>query len=88
MVKSAVIYESQEVIYGYLSKSKEWVEYKCTLRVKDCGKFPVTLQMKFIPPHPFAFSMPEIHKVKGTSVTDVYVKVVKYFRRFGLELRN
>ena len=62
--------------------------YKSILKVKDGGKYPVSLEMTFVPPHPFAFNMPDNHSIKGTSITDVYVKVVRFFNKFGIEFRN
>ncbi len=83
-----VIYKSNEDIYGKELKGYDWVHYKSILKIKDGGKFPVSLEMTFVPPHPFAFNMPNSHSIKGSSITDVYVKVVKYFKKFGIELRN
>jgi hypothetical protein len=54
----------------------------------ECRSYPVSLEMTFVPPHPFAFNMPENHSIKGVSITDVYVKVVKFFNKFGIEFRN
>lgn len=44
--------------------------------------------MTFIPPHPFAFNVPDRHSIKGISITDVYVKLVKFFSKFCIEFRN
>ncbi len=83
-----VIYESRENILGLLTKSKEWVRYGGVLRIKEGGKTPVSLEMTFVPPHPFPFNMPETHRIQGMSVTDVYAKVVKFFGKFGIEFKN
>lgn len=88
MAKYSVVFESKEVILGVFPKSREWVEYSGKLVVKDGGKKPVTLSMIFVPPHPFAFGMPEEHIIKAESVTDAYVKVVRFFGKYGIELRN
>ena len=88
MARYKVIFESKEEIYGVVPRANDWVHYESILKVKDGGKFPVSLEMAFVPPHPFAFNMPEKHSIKGGSITDVYVKVVKFFRRFGIEFRN
>jgi hypothetical protein len=58
MAQYKLLYESQESIFGFFPKSKEWVEYRSVLRIKDGGKMPVTIEMIFIPPHPFVFNMP------------------------------
>jgi hypothetical protein len=88
MPKHNIIFESKEDIYGVVPKAYDWVHYESILMVKDGGKHPVSLEMTFVPPHPFAFNMPENHLIKGISITDAYVKVVRFFKKFGIELRN
>lgn len=88
MPKYKVVFESNEEIYGIVPKAHDWVHYKSILKIKDGGKTPVSLEMTFVPPHPFAFNMPGSHFIKGTSITDVYVKVVCFFDKFGIEFRN
>ena len=88
MQKYKIVFESDEEIYGIVPKAHDWVHYKSILRVKDGGKYPVSLNMTFVPPHPFAFNMPESLSIKGASITDVYVKVVKFLNKFGIEFRN
>jgi hypothetical protein len=56
--------------------------------VKDGGKKPVSLEMTFVPPHPFICNMPEKHSIKAESITDAYVKVVNIFKSYGIEFRN
>ena len=88
MPRYNVVFESNEEIYGIVPKAYDWVHYKSILKVKDGGKYPVSLEMTFIPPHPFAFNMPESHSIKGASITDVYEDVVKFFNKFGIEFRS
>jgi len=63
MPKYNVVFESSEEIYGIVPKSYDWVHYKSILTVKDGGKNPVSLEMTFIPPHPFAFIMSDSHSI-------------------------
>lgn len=88
MPKYNVVFESCEEIYGIVPRARDWVHYKSVLTVKDGGKFPVSLEMIFVPPHPFALNMPGRWSIKGISMTDVYVKVVRFFNKFGIEFRN
>ena len=60
------------------------MHYKGALKVKDGGKFPVILDLEFVPPHPFAFNMPENHIVKATSISDAYSKLAKFFYKYGV----
>ena len=88
MPRYKIIYESDETILGYLPQAREWIEYSGVLKIRDGGKKPVSIDMTFVPPHPFPFNMPETHSIRAESVTDAYTKVVKYFDRFGIKLKN
>ena len=88
MPRYEVVFKSKEDIYGVVPRANDWVQYSSTLKVKDGGKYPVSLEMTFVPPHPFAFNMPEKHSIKAVSITDAYAKVVKFFNKFGIEFRN
>ena len=70
MPRYKIIYESEETIIGHLPKSDEWIEYTGILKIRDGGKTPVTLDMTFEPPHPFAFNMPDTLSIKAISVTE------------------
>jgi len=49
---------------------------------------PVSLDMKFIPPHPFSVNMPLEHLIKAQSISDLYWKVVKFLVKYGVEFRG
>ena len=87
MAKYNIVFESKEEIYGIVSRADDWVHYSALLKVKDGGKFPVVLEMEFVPPHPFAFNMPEKHLIRATSITDAYAKVSKFFSKFGIRFQ-
>lgn len=88
MPKYNTIFESNETIYGIVPKANDWVEYSCILKVKDGGKLPVSLEMKFIPPHPFAFNMPLEKTIKAESISDAYWKVIKFLSKNGIEFKR
>ena len=87
MPKYKVIFESKEEIYGVVPRANDWVNYKSILKIKDGGKNPVSLEMIFVPPHPFAINMPEKHFMKAESITGAYTKVVKFFNSYGIEFK-
>ena len=87
MPKYRTIFESKEEIYGVVPRANDWVHYSSILKIKDGGKYPVSLEMSFVPPHPFAFNMPEKRSIKAVSITDAYAKVVNYFKKLGIEFR-
>ncbi len=88
MPRYNIIYESDETIYGSIPKSGEWIQYSAVLKIRDGGKKPVSIEMTFVPPHPFAFNMPETHSIRAENVTAAYAKVVKFFNRFGIRFVN
>jgi hypothetical protein len=83
-----VIYESNETINGYLHLSRDWVQYDAILKIRNGGKNPVSIDMTFVPPHPFPFDMPDCHSIRAASVTDAYAKVVKFFDKFGIKFKK
>lgn len=88
MARHSVIFESKENIHGIVPRANDWVEYTCILKVNDGGKMPVSLEMKFVPPHPFAVNIPLEHSIKAESISDLYWKVVKFLRKYGVEFRG
>jgi len=58
------------------------------LQVKDGGKMPVSLYMKFIPPHPYSVNLPLEHTIKAESISCIYGKVVKFLWKYGVEFRG
>ncbi len=65
MARCNVIFESKENIFGVVPRANDWVEYKSILKVKDGGKMPVSLEMEFVPPHPFSINMPLEHAIQA-----------------------
>jgi len=88
MSKYNVIYESKKTILGVVPRANDWVEYACILKVKNGGKLPVSLDMQFIPPHPFSVNMPLEHSIKAESISGLYWKVVKFLKKYGVEFRG
>ena len=73
---------------GVVPRANDWIQYGCILKVKDGGKMPVSLEMKFIPPHPFLVNMPLEHSMKAESISSIYGKVAKFLSRYGVEFRG
>ena len=83
-----IIFESEECITGIIKPTREWITYESILRVKDGGKTPVTIDMTFASIHPFAFNMTETHRIQAKSITEAYIKVIKFLRPYDIEFRN
>ena len=82
---SKVVFESAEDIYGRLTRGGEPVTYTGLLRVRDSGKKRVSLELKFVPPHPFSLNMPMEKCLRAESITEAYAKLARYFTKMGVE---
>ena len=81
----SVLHESVERIEAVFLRSRERIAYEGRLQVLDVEAFPVRLELRILPPHPFCCNMPEHYSIRGKSVTEVYFKLVRFFRRSGFE---
>jgi hypothetical protein len=81
----SILYESAEQIEAVYPRAKERIAYRGLLRVRSSGVMPVSLELSFIPPHPFSCDVPQSHTIRGRSITEVYSKLVSFFRKFGFE---
>ena len=88
MSRYSVIYESKENVHGVVPRANDWVEYTCILKIKDGGKMPVSLDMQFVPPHPFSVNMPLEHSIRAESISALYWKAIKFLAKYGVEFRG
>jgi hypothetical protein len=88
MNKPKIIYRSKESIHGKHFQSKEWIQYSLDIIVKDAGKNPVSIEMTFVPPHPFVMDMPLHHSIKSESLSQAFIKIARFFYSYGFDLRN
>lgn len=89
MAKSNLIYEDQPEVYAkyYHPQSDEFLEYESIIQIRDRGKQPVSIQLKFsgLPPS-FAPMPPEQHIIKAKDIIDLYLKLRRWFGKYGYEL--
>ena len=83
MAKFNIIYQSREPIYARERGIGEWTQYDAVITIKDGGKNPVTIDMTFDSIPPFAIELPKTHKIRAENLTQAYVKVVRFFNRYG-----
>ena len=90
MKKATVIYEEERSLTAkyYHSKSDDYLEYISKIRIKDKGKNPVEMILKFDGIPPFVAPMPpEEYTIKAPAILDLYSKVVRWFKKYGYELK-
>jgi hypothetical protein len=67
MPRYNVVFGSKESILGVVPRVNDWVTYSWLLKIVDGGKLPVSLEMTFIPPHPYSVDMPLVYSIKADS---------------------
>jgi hypothetical protein len=83
-----VVFEAKETILGVVLRTNDWVRYSCLLKIEDGGKLPVSLEMTFIPLHPFSVNMPSAHTIQANSIFGLYFKVINFLGKYGVEFRG
>ena len=78
-------FESQETVTGRVRESNEWIKYQAILRIDDSGKDPVSLELAFVPPHPFVVNMPERKSLKAESIAKVFSNLVRFLDEYGID---
>lgn len=89
MKKVSIIYEEKRILTAkyYHPKSDDYLEYISIIKIKDSGKNPVEMLLKFDGILPFAAPMPpKEHTIKALAVLDLYTKVARWFKKYGYEL--
>ncbi len=87
MAKYKTVYQSREIISARESGPGEWTEYDAVITIKDGGKNPVTIDMTFDSIPPFAIELPKTHTIRAENLTQAFVKVVKFLKRYGFEFK-
>ena len=87
MPRARVVFEATESVRAFFPRSREWIEYSGHLKVRDPGKLPVSLELTFVPPHPFAIDMPPEKRIRAETVTHAYAQLARFLKSYGAELR-
>lgn len=86
MPKAKTIYTSRdEIVARHLDpRVKEYIHYASTVTLKDAGRNPVTITLKFAGFPPFAPPMPpDEHTITAPTVVELFRKVERWLRRHG-----
>jgi hypothetical protein len=90
MVKSQIIYQERPEIIAkyYHPQSDDYLTYTSTIQIKNSGKQPITLKLKFDGTYPsFAPMPPEEHTIDAKDLIDLYLKLKRWFGKYGYELK-
>ncbi len=89
MKKSLIIYEEETELFARFNhpKCQEGLSYHAKMKIRESGKLPVELTLRFKGIYPFASPIPpEKHEIKATSIMDLYSKILRWFRKYGYEV--
>jgi len=87
MTKFNIIYQSREDIFARERRNGEWIQYSALITIKDGGKNPVTIEMTLDSIQPFAIELPKVQTIRAENLTQAFMKVVKFFKRYGFEFK-
>ncbi len=89
MEKSKIIYEDRPTVYVKFNhpQSQDFIAYKSIIQIKDSGKQPITIQLEFTGIPAFAPMPPAKHIIKASNLIELYVKLDKWFGKFGYVIR-
>ena len=86
MRKALVIYEEQKILTAkfHHPKSDDYLDYISIIRIKEFGKNPIEMVLKFKGILPFVGTMPpKEHTIKASSILDLYSKLARWFKKYG-----
>jgi len=89
MAKINIIHEEKSILTAkfYHPKSDDYLDYIAQIIIKDSGKTPVQMKLKFDGIIPFVSVMPpKEHTIKAESILDLYSKTQRWLNKYGYEL--
>ena len=89
MIKPTIIYEDKPTIYAKFNhpQSQDYIEYKSIIQIADSGKQPITIQLEFTGTPSYAPMPPDKHVIKASNLIELYVKLERWFGKFGFTIR-
>ena len=88
MTKSNIVYEESSILMAkyYHPKSDDYLDCKAKIVIKNTGKTPVQMQLKFkgIPPG-FAPMPAEEHTIKAGNILELGLKTTRWLKKYGYE---
>ena len=90
MAKVKIIYEDRPTVYAKFNhpQSDDYIEYSSIIQIKDSGKQPISIQLKFTGiPSSFAPMPPDEHIIKAPNIIELYVKLERWLEKFGYKIR-
>lgn len=89
MATTKILYEEDSLLVAkfHHPKSHDYLNYKTKIFIKDSGKYPIQMNLKFsgIPPE-ISLMPPEDYVNKASTIPDLSLKIQKWLKKYGYEL--
>ena len=86
MKRTKVIYEEKSILTAkyYHPKSYDYLNYISIIKIKDSGKNPIEMVVKFDGIFPFVGIMPpKEHTFRAPSILELHLKIVRWLKKYG-----
>jgi len=86
MKKAKILYEEKTELSAkhHHPRSEDYLNYESTIRIKDRGKQPVEMNLKFIGIIPLVGAMPpKEHTIKASSIVELHLKLKRWLWKYG-----
>lgn len=88
MPKGKILYEEESTLIAKYHNpgSNDYLDYGVKIVIKDSGKTPVQVKLKFEGMEPSFAPMPlEQHTIKATDIIQLGFKLAKWLKKYGYE---
>jgi len=86
MKRAKVIYEEKSILTAkyHHPKSDDYLDYISIIKIKDSGKNPIEMVVKFDGIIPFVGIMPpKEHTFRAPSILKLHLKIVRWLKKYG-----
>ena len=86
MKRAKVIYEERGILTAkyHHPRSDDFLDYISVIKIKDSGKNPIEMAVKFDGILPFIDIMPpKEHTFRAPSILELHLKIVRWLKKYG-----
>jgi len=91
MTKSNILYKEVSYIRAKFNhpKSDDYLDYKLSIQINGAGKQPVIMELEFDGIYPaYAPMPPEEHTIKAENLTELFLKLNKWFYKYQYIIKS
>jgi hypothetical protein len=87
VVKSKISFQSEESILCRHVRSREWIEYKALITIKDSGRQPVSIDLEFQGIQLLGCEMPVHKMIRSENLSSAFLKLMRFLKNHGIEMK-